>query len=383
MIAILILAALAAPVRADAGAGLSASSFRIVTPTDRYIADTFTLRDDAELAYVTTDADRNDTALHLVDLAGPDRKTTMPVSGRVEALRWLGPGRVLVIARTGRGKQVVGRVFTAAGPEPGQIGPADHIGLTQLDGQPVITAHQQPSGRRGEHRLSAFDVTGLKPRTNRTFRVDQRRQLTLGDQQVTLLWWGDDFTTAAVSHPGVYDQARDLRLPDRFGRVDLLTSKFLVDAAIEPAGFSRLVSIQRLYPGRSVFVHPDPRSGKLLLIDGAHWRELTPRRPLATYDLGRTRSQVLDDRQVLLSLTVDPANPTATAEGRRDRDEVEFYVIDRGGGRMSPALVLEGRYRPMTWSASGSKLAVLRKHRTFAAGGVALELYDLRPGPQG
>jgi hypothetical protein len=383
MIAILIFAALAAPVQKDTRSGLSATSLRMVPPENRYIAESFALRDDAELAYVTTDADRNDTALHLVDLAAPDRKTTIPVSGRVEGLRWLEPGRVLVIARTGRGKQLIGRVFTAAGPGPGHIGPADHIGTAQLDGHPVITAHQQPAGRRGEHRVSAFDVVKLKPRASRTFRVDQRRQLTLGDQQVTLLWWEDDFTTAAIRHPGVYDEARDLRLPDRFGRVDLLTGKLLVDAAIEPAGFSRLVSIQGLYPGRSVLVHPDPRSGKLLLIDGAHWRELTPRHALAKYDLGRTRSQVLDARRVLLSLAVDPANPTATAQRRRDRDEVEFYIIDRGGGGMSPALVLEGRYRPMTWSASESKLAVLRKHRTFAAGGVALELYDLRPGPQG
>jgi hypothetical protein len=140
--------------------------------------------------------------------------------------------------------------------------------------------------------------------------------------------------------------------------------------------------MQRLYPGRSVFVHPDVRSGKLLLIDGAHWRELTPRHPLTKYDLGRTRSQVLDAGRVLLSLAVDPTSST-TAAGTRARDELEFHIVDRGRGGMSPVLVLEGRYRPLTWSASETKLAVLRKHRNFAAGGVVLELYDLRPGPQG
>ena len=77
---------------------------RFVPPEKMYIADAFALREDGgELAYVTTDGAKQ-VALHIVNL-GPDGKDVEieGVGARVQALRWLGPGRVLVVTQAGPG----------------------------------------------------------------------------------------------------------------------------------------------------------------------------------------------------------------------------------------------------------------------------------------
>ena len=134
-------------------------------------------------------------------------------------------------------------------------------------------------------------------------------------------------------------------------------------------------SIQRLHPGQSLFVHVDSRNQTLLLIDGPRSRELAPARPLWKYDPSKVSAQRLGPAQVMVSLTVDPLNREAVAKKKRDRQDIELYSVDPGTGLMSRRLVLDGGSRPAAWHVGGSKLGLLRKHRVFARGGVALEVY--------
>jgi hypothetical protein len=346
-------------------------------PSGTYIADAFALREDGgQLAYVTTTGTK-DIVLHLVDLAPEERHREVGgVPGRVQALHFLGPDRILVVTRSGAG-QVLGTVVTGAGPEAARVGPADHIALGRFDGKPVVTAYTKPAGKTGEHQLAAFDVAGLQMVTSRKVAIDGQRRLEVGGEKVRLLWWGEDFTLAAVRHPGKHDQAQDLRLPDRFGRVDLLTGKLIDDADIDPAGFARLASIQRLYPGRTTFVHLDARSRKLLLVDGTRSQLLQPARSLGRYDPAAVGVQKLGPDDVLVSLTVDPLNREAAARKQRDRHEIELYSVNPATGAMNLRLTLDGENRPAVWRVGGDKLALLRKHRSFARGGVVLQVFPL------
>jgi hypothetical protein len=356
----------------------SKPAHQFLPPAGTYIADAFALRDDgAQLAYVTTTGTKQ-IVLHLVDLGPAERPRELgPVPGQVLALHFLGPDRVLVVSRSGRGQRVVGTVFTGAGPAATAVGPADHIALGRFEGKPVVTAYTRPAGKTAEHQLAAFDVAGLQPVTTRKIAVDGQRRLDVGGQKVKLLWWGDDFTFAAVRHPGQYDQASDLRQPDRFARVDLLTSTLIDDAAIDPAGFARLASFQRLYPGKSTFVHIDARSRKLLLIDGTRLQPLQPARPLARYDAGAVGYQKIGPDEVLVSLTVDPLNREPAAGKQRDRHEIEVYSVNPATGTMKLRLTLDGENRPAVWRVGGDKLALLRKHRSFSRGGVVLQVFPL------
>jgi hypothetical protein len=149
------------------------------------------------------------------------------------------------------------------------------------------------------------------------------------------------------------------------------------DAAIDPAGFARLVSIQRLHPRKTTFVHVDPGNQKLVLIDGPRSRVLVPSRPPATYDPKATAAQITGPDEVIVSLTVDPLNPAAVARKKRDRPELELYAASRSGGTMSRLLVMDTGHRPTAWQVAAGKLALLRQHRVFSRGGTGLDVYSL------
>ena len=353
-----------------------------VPPDQKYIGNAFALREDAgQLGYVVTDGGQS-ARLHFVDLGANGKDEDIGAfEGQIEAIRWLGPGRVLVVAHQNAGPKLVGQIFSATGPADGLVGPADHIGVAMVAQQPVITTFTGTTGKAGIHTVAAFAPDDLRPLTTRTFTVDGRRQIDLHGERATLLWWGDDFTIAAVRHPGQYDKARDLQLPDRFGRIDLLSGTLFDDAALDPAGFARLASIQRLHPGRSTFVHVDSANRKLLLIDGVQMRDLAPARPVHTYDAATVASQILGPGEVMVSLTVDPLNPDAVARKKRDRPELELYTVNRSSGAMVRRVVLDLGYRPTSWQVVSGTVALLRKHRVFARGGVALELYRLPVSP--
>ncbi len=353
------------------------ATHQFLPPPGTYIADAFALREDgAQLAYVTTGGTKN-FVLHVVDLGTTPRQREIAIPGRVESLHWLGPGRLLVVGPSKPGGRLVGSAFNEAGPEASIVGPADHIALGAWQGKPVITAYTRARGKAGLHELVAFDPVALQPVTSRKFQVDQRQRLEVNGEKVRLLWWGQDFTFAAVRHPGKYDPARDLRLPDRFGRVDLLSNTLIDDAPIVPSGFARLASFQRLHPGESLFVHLDPRDQKLLLVDGANSRTLEPVRPLGKYDPSRMSTQIVGSDEVLVSLTVDPLNREAAARRQRDPHEIEIYSVNRATGAMKLRLILNGENRPARWHAGGGNLALLRQHRGFSRGGVVLQVYAL------
>jgi hypothetical protein len=365
--------ALTGVVRADP------APLRSIRPPDQmYIGNALALSNDGTaLAYVITDGNEK-TRLHLVDLRDNGQDVDVAaVEGRVDSLRWLGAGRILAVLQAHAGGRLVGRIFEVSGPQPGSIGPADQIGVARFEQRPVITTFDRPPGTSGMYRVAGFDATDLRRVASNNLVVDGRNQTQVHNQTLTLLWYCDDFTRAAVRHPGAYDPTRDIRLPDRFARLDLLSGVLEDDAAIEPGGFAQLVSIQRLHTGKTTFVHFDLDKHKLLLIDGARSRVLVPERPVATYDPNKASAQVIDTDEVIVSLTVDPLNPAAIARKKRDRPELDLYAVVRSTGAMSRLLVIDVGQSPTSWQIGGGKMALLRKHRVFPRGGVALDLYAL------
>lgn len=374
---------LSTPAQAKAAGPAQGSphTHQFLPPPGAFIADVFAMRGDgAQLAYVTA-VGAKDLVLHVVDLVPPGKHLEVAaLPGRVQSLLWLAPGRLLVVTRSGSAKRLMGRVFTGAGPEGPSIGPADHIALGTLEGNAVVTTFTRADDdKAGIHQVAAFDAVGLQPLASRKVVVDQQRRLEVNGQKLKLLWWGEDFTSAAVRKPGDYDQARDVRLPDRFGRVDLLSNTLVDEAAIEPAGFAQRASLQRLYPGKTLFVHMDTRNRKLLLVDGTQSHVLKPARPLQKYHLNSIRWQKVSDDRALVSLTAAPldARTAATSGTPRNRHEIELYSVNRATGAMSFQLTLDDENRQSAWHVGGGKLALLRKHRVFSRGGVVLQVYSL------
>jgi hypothetical protein len=77
-----------------------------------------------------------------------------------------------------------------------------------------------------------------------------------------------------------------------------------------------------------------------------------------------------------LSFAVDPVNPDATARGKTDRPDVDFYAVDVPSATARRLFRLPSD-RPVTWVTAPGRVAILRKYKNFSRGGLDLEVLPL------
>jgi hypothetical protein len=351
------------------------------SPADAFIDDAFALRDDGgALAYLTTDG-ASAAVLHLctIDGDGGGGEVTVPgLPANVVALYWLGAERVLVVTRDGerRAAQAYGR----KGAEKERLGPADAIAPAVLDGKRAVVTHARVLPKKGpvEHVLTAYRADGLRPLAKKALREEEGR-IVYGGEGLKLLWWADGLTRMAALRPGDYDQARDIRRPERFVELDVFSGRLGEEHVINDVlGFGRVAAAHRDHEYEAVFPRFNDDHSRVLLTDGMVDYEVPLARPLSTYDPATLAYQALDDGRVALSLTVDPVNPGSLKRKKADPDEIDLYFVDRKSHAAALGLRLDGRGRPSAWRIGGGRLALLRKSKGFDRGGVALEIYALR-----
>lgn len=311
-----------------------------------------------------------------------------------------GPGgadRVLVISRDPENERESAVVY-AFGPKapaalPGKVGPAGAIALGQVGAAPAVVAVSQPGrGQGGDLRISAHAVAaqGLRPLSARSYRVRaEDGGLTLAGAPAQPLYFVDGYLGLVARQAGAFDKKSDVRQPDRLVLFDTLGGKVRQAAPIaDPTATAELGQLRGRYPGESIFVTFDAERAQLSLVGApagdiaAHGqrRALKMARPLAQYDGATLRYQLLGDKGILVSLTVDPVNEAAVARKKRDPDFIDFcyFPLAGAGGDGGCPLSLPGNERPSAWQvASSGRLAVLRKHKGFSRGGTDLEIYDL------
>jgi hypothetical protein len=351
---------------------------RIDVGSTGFIDDGYALSDDGKaIAYLTTDGATNAT-LHLTEVGGSDVKVEgAPID--VASLRWLGPGRVLVVEHR-EGPQTA-QLFTAKGAGLAKLGPFDQLALTTIDGRRAIVTYTRSTRRGVDHMLVAYAADTLKPIKRRIWHEDAEGQIKQGNGTIKPLWWSDGFTMLAALRAGEYDKARDLRRPDRFTRLDAFSAKVLEEKEVEDlAAFLRVSLIRRDAPNQPVVAHFSEDRRTLLLTDGLTDRELTLPRELRKYDPATLAFQAVDAGHLALSLTVDPVNPDAVKRQKADPDQIDLYLIDRNTRAATLVLQLLGQGRPSSWLLAGHRLLLLRKSKGFDRGGVALEVYEVGDG---
>ncbi len=340
-----------------------------------FIDDGYALRDDGKaVAYITTDGATTAT-LHLADIGGKDVQVAgAPVDAL--AVAWLSPTRVLVVR--GRDGSSTAQAFTAAGPDKAKpIGPFGQFAFATIGGKRAFVTYTRSETHGVEHALVAYAVDTLKPIKKRTWREDAEGQLKQGASSVKPLWWADGFTVLAALRAGEFDKARDMRRPDRYARIDTFSGKVLAETEVQDVlGFTQISLIRRDRPNQPVIARFSDDRKKLLLVDGITQYEVVLPRELWKYDATTLAWQTLDDKQVALSLAIDPVNPDAVSRKRADADDIHWYTIDRQTHAVRPLLQLPGEGRRSTWQLVGNRLLLLRKGKGFDRGGVSLELYD-------
>jgi hypothetical protein len=345
-----------------------------------FIDDAYALRADGKaVAYLTTDGATAAT-LHLAEIGGSDVKVEGAPADAV-ALHWLSPTRVLVVR--GREGGSTAQVFTAAGAQKQKLGPFGQLAIATVDGKPAIVTYTRSEKRGVDHALAAYAVDTLRPLKRRTWHEDAEGQIKQGPSSVKPLWWSSGFTELAALRAGEYDKARDIRRPDRYTRLDVLSGKVLDESEVgDVLGFTQVSLLRRDAPNQAVIARFSDDRKKLLFVDGIGQYEVTLARELWKYEPQTLAWQTLDERRVALSLTVDPVNPDAVNRKKADVDEFDLYEVDRTSHAARKILQLNGEGRGSTWRLAGHRLLLLRKGKGFDRGGVLLEVYDLADDTQ-
>ena len=345
-----------------------------------FIDDAYTVRDDGKaVAYVTTDG-ASGAQLHLVEIGGKENGTAA-VSTHVSAIHWLGPERVLVVARDPDKQTVTAQVFgpTGAGKEK-PLGPATDITVTTIDGKPAVVSYTRVEKKTLEHTLAAVDRDTWKPLGKKlVLREDAEGRVPNKAGAYKILWWRDGYTVAAVQQAGDFDKAKDMRRPERFARLDVWKNQIVDAKEIEDVlGFAKVALEHKQHDNAPSFVYVSEDRKQLLYVDALSEVELKLPKPLNLYNLDAVQHQILDENRLIVAASIDPQNPPAVARKKSDVDDLEVYSFDRKSHTATLALQLPGESRPTSFHTAGGRIAILRKSKGFDRGGVALQIYELK-----
>jgi hypothetical protein len=341
-----------------------------------FIDDAFTMRADGKaVAYITTDGATTAT-LHLADLGGTDVKVPGAPIDAV-GIEWMSPTRVLVVR--GREGTSTAQAFTAAGPDKAKpIGPFAKFAFATIDGKRALVTYTRSEKRGVDHALAAYVLETLKPLKRRSWHEDGEGQIKQGPSSIKPLWWADGYTVLAALRAGEFDKARDMRRPDRYTRLDTFNGKVIAETEVQDVlAFTQIALLRRDAPNQHVIARYSDDRKKLLFVDGVSEYEVVLPRELWKYEFSTLAWQILDDKRVALSLTIDPVNPDAVSRKKADVDDLDLYEVDRQSHAVRPLLRLPGQGRRSAWQLVGNRLLLLRKGKGFDRGGVALEIFDI------
>ncbi len=304
--------------------------------------------------------------------------------------------RVLVMTReAGTESQapgpVTGTAYGFKGQPPRRVGPASEMVLSTVAGAPALVLFSRPPNQQGlpaqtgEVRIQALHAGTLKPLLQRSYRLKDGALMTT-QGPVLPLYYLDDHLTLVARQPGEYDRKTDLRQPDRFVVLDLLSGKVQRGPSIaDPATLVETTRLHEKHPGESLFATYNPEFTQVFIQSSQASqpekdlrREAKLPRKLSLYDPDSLRTQPAPG-VLFLSLTVDPVNAAAVARKKADKDLIDLCEFDLKSGETRRLIELPGNKRPSRWVVGPSgRLALLRKHTGFSRGGSDLEFYDLK-----
>jgi hypothetical protein len=361
-------------------------------PQGRFFDDALAISaDGTRVLAVATDA-ATVSSLHVYTIGG-DALTVDQLPPTIKQVAFLGSDRVIAIATHEGDSKLVGLVATVKKGKDGKptltldnkrLGPADAIDVVDREGKRLLTLYNKAGKKTTEHTVQLFDAATLKPIARRTFVESAEGALRTKAGEARPLWWTRGHTNLIVQKIGEYDKARDIRRPDRFVRLDLLTDKIVDEHEIEDVlGFAKVTIARKTAPPEEAYARLSEDHKQVLLLDGIDERPLPLARAIHLYDPDSLRSLAVDDKTLLVGLQVDPNNIEAVNRRGQDPDDFDLYTVDRsslhGKGELTArrALVLPGNGRHVGFTAAAGKLAILRKDKGFDRGGVAVEFYAL------
>jgi hypothetical protein len=334
-----------------------------------WFEEAFALDDAGGRLAVARTGDKGEIALELLDVdQGGAVLWRAPLAAPPASLELTRSGGVLVLTRRDAGVEAV--VFDAAGKPGARFGPATDIARSQRGARELVAVH---TVRGATRHVVIHDLARKKPLATRTLTADAAGHVASID--LTVRGTRAGLTQLAGRRPGRYDAKLDRRLNDTEAVHDLVEGKTVRDAApADLVAAARIARERAARPGLDTFVFFSEDRARLLRL-GADDTLAPVDLAVTTYDPA-SLAQVARGEEILFSLAVDPLNPEALARRKRDVEVIDVFRLAPGAPPVRVArLPRDGR--DLVWRAGGSRLAVLKKHRTFGRGGPDLEVHEL------
>jgi hypothetical protein len=346
------------------------------------------------LAVVRTDG-ATFAKLEIIDAASGQGLSSWPIdpASSIEAIHLLPEGAgVLLVERRSDAEQRTTFYLDASGKAEGGVGPATAFAMARLlnDGEKktILIAMEKKGGSRegrpGETTYSIAPFRTDKPAPlarPRSFRVGSDGAIKSAGLKMVSFF--DGYTKILGERPGAYDRKKDIRMPPRQVVLDTITGKVAAESEIDDVyGWALTTRLRGGRVNRTVFAEVDQDHARIELVTSTGRKvPLSLAVPFRLYDRETLQDQEGDGNDAgryYFSLAIDPVNPDAVARRKADHPFLDLYSIDAAGGGGCALRTRVALSRPVSWKAEGSRLAVLKRFRTFTRGGDELELYDLR-----
>lgn len=233
-------------------------------------------------------------------------------------------------------------------------------------------------GGETTYTISAFRLAGLAPIGKpRVYKVGPEGLIKGMD--IKFIAFHDGYAKILGQRAGGYDKKKDFRRPARMVVLDALTGKVASESEIEDVyAWALATKLRGERANRTVFSQLNQEQNGFDVIDGmGHKQPLPLAVPFRLYDHRTLQDQEGPEKSAyFVSVNIDPVNPDAVARKKADLPMLDLYAVDvakRNASHRARILLP----RPVSWKAGHGKLVVLKRFKSFARGGDALDVYDI------
>jgi hypothetical protein len=260
-----------------------------------------------------------------------------------------------------------------------KIGPADHVALIPHKGQQVVTLTTTKTDKKGGNNftVSAHRTTDFRKVARGTTYV--QADLRLRKPKVRLLYWEPGHASLVGMQKGKYDRKRDIRLPERGTRYNVLLRKVTwSEETKEVVAWTKATTMRPNNKGQLRFlqvaddlktIHYVDRDNTLGTVKTPlKWRHYEPK--------SLVQVESWDGKDLHFSVTIDPVNPDAVKRKKADKERCDLYRLDPGP-RVTPLGRVLTRKRTFTWAAGKRFFSYLYKLRGFGRGGKEVAIFKV------
>jgi hypothetical protein len=258
-----------------------------------------------------------------------------------------------------------------------KVGSATHAAVVGHKGKQllVLTTTKATAQGGNDHTITAYHTGSFRRAGGGHVAVGA--DLNIKNLKLRLLYWEPGHASLVGMQKGKYDKKRDIRLPERGVRYDVLDRKIVwAEAPKDVVAWHRTTTMRPNHPGQLRFLEVSDDLKSLHYVDANNnlgkvatpvaWKIYEPK--------SLEQHESWDGKSLHFSMTVDPVNPDAVRRKKADAERVDIYRVDPGPKARPVGQVLTGK-RLFSWEPGRRFFSYLVKLKGFSRGGREIRIY--------